>query len=135
MTEYSKLKKRIKKHEGFRNKIYLDQLGHPTIGYGHLILPNEKHLLKTTKSKKDLDSVALVREYIKGVKGFKSVSIVYRDKNYGMSNITEGLNEISKKYPQFIVVEDDIVTSPYFLNFMNKALELYKDNKKIWHIS
>ena len=54
MTEYSKLKKRIKKHEGFRNKIYLDQLGHPTIGYGHLVRKSDKLIDKIKYSKKHL---------------------------------------------------------------------------------
>jgi lysozyme len=35
------LKEHIKKHEGFRNKVYLDHLGNRTIGYGHLCLPDE----------------------------------------------------------------------------------------------
>ena len=30
------VKNRIKKHEGFRNKVYKDTLGKRTIGYGHL---------------------------------------------------------------------------------------------------
>ena len=30
------IKNRIKKHEGFRNKVYKDTLGKRTIGYGHL---------------------------------------------------------------------------------------------------
>ena len=36
----------IKRFEGFSSTIYLDVAGLPTIGYGHLILPQEKHLLK-----------------------------------------------------------------------------------------
>ena len=43
---YHNLKKRIKSNEGFSSKPYKDQLGYLTIGYGHLILPNEKTLLK-----------------------------------------------------------------------------------------
>ena len=35
--DYSNLKERIKKHEGFVNKIYKDSLGFATIGYGHLV--------------------------------------------------------------------------------------------------
>jgi RHS repeat-associated protein len=31
----------IEQHEGFRGKIYPDQAGHKTIGYGHKILPGE----------------------------------------------------------------------------------------------
>ena len=40
--DFEELKERIKEHEGFRNKVYLDHLGNRTIGYGHLCLPNEK---------------------------------------------------------------------------------------------
>ena len=39
---YIGLKKRIKKNEGFRNRIYLDQLNNKTIGYGHLISEIDK---------------------------------------------------------------------------------------------
>ena len=52
MTNYNKLKTRIKKHEGFRNKVYLDQLGHPTIGYGHLVRKEDKFIAKKKYSKK-----------------------------------------------------------------------------------
>ena len=33
---YDDLKARIKKHEGFREMVYLDSLGKRTVGYGHL---------------------------------------------------------------------------------------------------
>ena len=33
------------------------------------------------------------------------------------------------------MLEDDLVTSPYFLKFMNEALDFYKNEKKVWHIS
>ena len=34
---YEDVKNRIKKHEGFSAKVYLDSLGKGTIGYGHLL--------------------------------------------------------------------------------------------------
>ena len=49
--EYCLLKKRIKKNEGFSLKPYKDQLGFTTIGFGHLILPKEQHLIKKSISK------------------------------------------------------------------------------------
>tara|TARA_Y100000590_G_scaffold447729_1_gene583410 strand:+ start:10284 stop:10712 length:429 start_codon:yes stop_codon:yes gene_type:complete len=49
--KYLNLKSRIKKNEGFSNTIYKDQLGHPTIGYGHLIKKNEKNLFKKKHKK------------------------------------------------------------------------------------
>ena len=54
---YRELKKRIKKNEGFSLKPYKDQLGYLTIGYGHLILPNEVKLLKTKTNKAQLNAI------------------------------------------------------------------------------
>ena len=54
---YSELKKRIKKNEGFSLKPYKDQLGYLTIGYGHLILPNETYLLKNKTNKPQLNAI------------------------------------------------------------------------------
>ncbi len=54
---YRELKKRIKKNEGFSLKPYKDQLGYLTIGYGHLILPNENYLLKNKTNKLQLNSI------------------------------------------------------------------------------
>ena len=41
MMDYTSLKNRIKKHEGFRNTVYLDSLGKATIGYGHLLTEDD----------------------------------------------------------------------------------------------
>jgi len=38
---YEQLKERIKKHEGYRNEVYVCSEGKRTIGYGHLIRANE----------------------------------------------------------------------------------------------
>jgi lysozyme len=38
---YEDLKSRIKKHEGFLSKVYLDSLGKATIGYGHLLTEDD----------------------------------------------------------------------------------------------
>ena len=56
---YQNLKKRIKKNEGFSFKPYRDQLGFLTIGYGHLILSNEKELTKIKKNKTELEKIFL----------------------------------------------------------------------------
>ena len=57
MEKFLLLKQRIKKNEGFRNKPYLDSLGHPTIGYGHLITKKEKKIFKAKLSKKFLSKI------------------------------------------------------------------------------
>ena len=42
MADYTELMNRIKKHEGFVNKIYKDSLGKATIGFGHLVTKHDK---------------------------------------------------------------------------------------------
>jgi hypothetical protein len=72
-------------------------------------------------------SVEAVRKYIKRIKGFKSLEIFERDKNLGLSNsIISGVSQLLNLYESLIILEDDLVVSPFFLNYMNSALELYK---------
>ena len=52
--QYINLRRRIKKNEGFSLTPYKDQLGYLTVGYGHLILPHETHLLENKNNKNQL---------------------------------------------------------------------------------
>ena len=67
---YKKLIKRIKKHESFSLKPYKDHLGFLTIGYGHLILPNEKNLLSNKISKTKLEKL-FNQDFKKAVNDYK----------------------------------------------------------------
>jgi hypothetical protein len=80
--------------------------------------------------------VRTVREIVHAVRGFKSVRVVERECNYGLArNIIEGVTSVCASYGRAIVVEDDIVTCPQFLEFMNKALTRYAEEPRVWHIS
>ncbi|MDB4026807.1 glycosyltransferase [Candidatus Thioglobus sp.] len=88
------------------------------------------------KSEKVQSSVNEVRNFVDTVDGFKKVTVIKREKNWGLSaSITDGVTKIVNKYGKIIVLEDDLVVSPYFLKFMNDALKFYKEEKKVWHIS
>lgn len=88
------------------------------------------------KNEEVLEKVNEVRAYIKTIDGFKKVNIIEREKNWGLADsIIDGVTKIINEYGKVIVLEDDLVTSPYFLKFMNEALEFYKNEKKVWHIS
>lgn len=79
--------------------------------------------------------VAEVRSYIHAVAGFKTVNIVERDDNWGLArNIIDGVTAIVNQYGRVIVVEDDLVLAPYFLQFMNDALDVYEDEPQVGHI-
>jgi hypothetical protein len=76
--------------------------------------------------------VKAVREYIKSIKGFKNVSIIERRTNYGLaSSIIDGVTRITNEFGKVIVLEDDLVTSPHFLNYMNDGLSLYENDENV----
>ena len=77
-----------------------------------------------------------VRKYIHTVNGFASVEIIEREENYGCSkNIILGVTRLTYEFGRVIVVEDDILTSPYFLTYINEALELYKNDERVGVVS
>ena len=82
------------------------------------------------------ENVDKVRLYIDQIDKFKKVTIIKRETNWGLANnIIDGVTKVVNQYGKIIVLEDDLITSPYFLKYMNEALEVYKDEKKVWHIS
>ena len=84
------------------------------------------------KSETQAEAVREVRKYICGVEGFKSVTIIERESNFGLArSIVDGVTAIVNKYGRIIVLEDDMVTSPYFLTYMNEALEKYANDDRV----
>jgi len=84
---------------------------------------------------KEGDSAARVQEvrnFLKTIQHFKSVSIIERDKNIGLAaNIVDGVQQILTRFEKVIVLEDDLLTSPFFLDFMNDGLRIYADEEKL----
>ena len=65
-----------------------------------------------------------------------NITIVERPENYYLErNIIEGINQVLEHHETVIVLEDDIVTAPHFLEFMNDAFRIYKDDKRVMHVS
>lgn len=88
------------------------------------------------RNEKEKVEVEKVRNYLKTIKGFKEVFIISRKNNFGLAqSIILGVTKIINDYGKIIVLEDDLVTSPTFLRFMNNALDFYQKEKNIWHIS
>ena len=83
--------------------------------------------------KEDEKAVFEIREYIKTLNdGFKNVYIYESQKNLGIKYSTiKAVNTIFEKHEYFIGLEDDIETNKYFLEFMNNALNYYKDDEDV----
>lgn len=81
------------------------------------------------------EEVNLVRDYLHTIRGFKRITLIERKENWGLArNIIDGVTTQVNRYGRVIVLEDDLVVAPYFLQFMNDALETYKDEPKVGHI-
>lgn len=95
------------------------------------------------KNEKAVEGVQKNREFIHQVqkcsrefKWFKTITIIERDKNWGLSNsLIAGITDLCNKYGRVIVVEDDLILSPYFLKFMNDGLNKYENDDRVSAIS
>ena len=87
------------------------------------------------KDYEDEAPVNKTRVVLTQTKGFKKITIIERPVNYGLAaNIINGVSSIIEEYGRVIVLEDDLITAPTFLTFMNNALTLYEDVDEVAHI-
>jgi hypothetical protein len=84
------------------------------------------------RSDLDVESVKTVKTLIRSISGFRSVTLYERPTNFGLAkSIIDGVTEVLNTHERVIVLEDDLVTSPYFLTYMNNALELYAEDFRV----
>lgn len=90
---------------------------------------------KQDSSKDNLQKISEVRKIIREKKWCKDVQIFESEVNKGLArSVITGVSDVINKYGKIIVLEDDIVTSKFFLRFMNEALSFYEDDKRIFSI-
>jgi hypothetical protein len=83
----------------------------------------------------DEAEVAIVREYLHTIDNFKSVNIIERSENSRVANNRGGIKMLLEQHGKCIFVEEDIITAPGFLQFMNDALVHYKNNDQILSVT
>lgn len=73
-----------------------------------------------------------VRAFVSTLRGFRSVKLIERPVNFGLANsIIDGIGQILAVSDRVIVLEDDMVTSPHFLRYMNEGLERFADDERV----
>lgn len=101
-------------------------------------LAAESELFIYSDAAKDENSqtaVEEVRAFIRSIQGFKKITITERAENWGLArSIIDGVTTQINRYGRVIVLEDDLVVAPHFLQFMNDALETYRDEERVGHI-
>jgi hypothetical protein len=84
------------------------------------------------KSLGDAESVEAVRQFLESIHGFKSVQIIRQPHNLGLArSIISGVTQVCGTHGRVIVLEDDMLTSPWFLRFMNEGLTTYENDPDV----
>lgn len=87
------------------------------------------------KTDADKTKVEEVRQLAKEVTGFKSVKVIARKENLGLANsIISGVTKLVNEYDKVIVFEDDLLSSPYTIQYFNEGLTRYAREDKVMHI-
>ncbi len=88
------------------------------------------------KSDKDSKSVEEVRNYIRTIKSFNKIEITEREKNFGLANsVISGVTEVIESFGKVIVLEDDMISSPFFLKYMNEVLNIFENEQRIFSVT
>lgn len=87
------------------------------------------------KTEADRAKVDEVRQMAKETTGFKAVKVIMRESNLGLAeSIISGVTQLVYEYGKVIVFEDDLLSSPYTLQYFNEALTRYANEEKVMHI-
>ena len=82
-----------------------------------------------------VSAVAQVREIVRSV-NWTETRVIERQENLGLAqSIINGLDEVFESHDRAIVLEDDCVPGPGFLNFMEAALNRYADSDSVASVS
>jgi hypothetical protein len=88
------------------------------------------------KGDADVAAVEECRRLAYATKGFASVQVKTQQRNQGLArSVIAGVSEVMSSYGKAIVLEDDIVTAPHFLSYMNRALDWYRDDPNVFSIT
>ena len=84
------------------------------------------------KNESAVEGVLGVRKLIKNLIGFKKITIIEREKNWGLApSVIDGVTRVVNEFGKVIVLEDDLVTNQYFLQFMNQGLLKYENEDQV----
>lgn len=90
------------------------------------------------KKETDKDKISMIKSYLYNIKKEKKIndiSLEFSSINKGLAgSIISGVTKVINKYDKVIVLEDDVITSDDFIEFMLECLDYYKDNDKIFSI-
>jgi Glycosyl transferase family 2 len=92
--------------------------------------------IKDEADENNKSKILQVRNLVRQIDWCKKLHVIESDFNIGLAkSIINGVSSVVKLFGKVIVLEDDIVTSPAFLTYMNKSLCYYENRKSVFSIS
>ncbi|RAJ73485.1 glycosyl transferase family 2 [Chitinophaga dinghuensis] len=87
---------------------------------------------KDNATEQDLQQIAATRQVIRSRDWCGMVHLQEKVKNEGLANsVIHAVTDVLDKHGRAIILEDDLVLSPCFLQYMNAALEMYEDEAMV----
>jgi hypothetical protein len=88
------------------------------------------------KSEADRASVEASRTLVQSRAALFKAELVERPEHLGLAkSIVAGVSDLCRAYGRVIVVEDDLVLSPDFIDYMLQALDRYQDAPQVYQVS
>jgi glycosyltransferase involved in cell wall biosynthesis len=88
------------------------------------------------KQASDEKLISDVRHFLSEIKGFKSKKIISSETNTGLAaSVINGVTATLERCKKVIVLEDDMLSTPDFLSFMNESLDAYESRRDIFSVT
>ena len=136
------LEERVKLHEGFVSKIYLDSLSKKTIGWGHLITPDDHFKEGVEYSKEELEDVFqkdlkraineaddLIKTKIADKAREVIIEMVYQLGKTGVSKFKNMWSALQESPPNYFEAHVQMLDSRWYKQTPNRCGELSETMK------
>lgn len=94
------------------------------------------HLEDKKNTTYNQEVIQYIYDYKKKNKKFKQIQIIVAKEHKGLAkSVITGVTEVINKYGKAIVLEDDLVVSNDFLDYMQRGLNFYESDEKVWAVA
>ena len=91
---------------------------------------------KEGASKEMRQKIADVRQVVRKRQWCKEVHVIEAEQNKGLAgSIIDGVTDVVNRHGNVFVLEDDLVSSPHMLKFVNNALDFYEEYAGVFSVS
>lgn len=88
------------------------------------------------KHSDDMNNIIASQQVVQNFAEKLGANIIIQEKNIGLAHsIVSGVSDLCERFGRVIVIEDDLVVSPSFIDYMLQALDRYQDEEHVYQIS